>query len=90
MKRRLLLVFAALAATLTVAAPRWTNASANGSSSLLTAAGAAAPRWRRTWRKWIDFDSCVTGEPTRLHGLWAAADNRPDAGPVLLYLHGAR
>lgn len=37
---------------------------------------------------WIDFTSRVTGEPTRLHGLWLAAD-RADA-PVLLYLHGAR
>lgn len=37
---------------------------------------------------WIDFTSRVTGEPTRLHGLWLAAD-RTDA-PVLLYLHGAR
>lgn len=41
---------------------------------------------------WIDFDSAETGEPTRLHGLWAPHDDfarRPDA-PVLLYLHGAR
>ena len=37
---------------------------------------------------WIDFDSHVTGEATRLHGLWLPAD-RADA-PVLLYLHGAR
>lgn len=41
---------------------------------------------------WIGFDSVVTGEPVRLHGLWAAYEDfarRPDA-PVLLYLHGAR
>lgn len=41
---------------------------------------------------WIDFRSSETGEPVRLHGLWAEhADfaRRPDA-PVLLYLHGAR
>lgn len=37
---------------------------------------------------WIDFPSRVTGEPTRLHGLWLPAD-QADA-PVLLYLHGAR
>lgn len=37
---------------------------------------------------WIEFDSRVTGEATRLHGLWLPADHA-DA-PVLLYLHGAR
>ncbi|MCE2659752.1 MAG: alpha/beta hydrolase [Rubrivivax sp.] len=37
---------------------------------------------------WIDFRSALTGEPVKLHGLWAAHPN-PDA-PVLLYLHGAR
>ena len=36
---------------------------------------------------WIDFSSRETGQPVRLHGLWAAA--RDDA-PILLYLHGAR
>jgi alpha-beta hydrolase superfamily lysophospholipase len=39
---------------------------------------------------WIGFDSQVTGQPARLHGLWLAADHRPRTGPVLLYLHGAR
>lgn len=39
---------------------------------------------------WIDFDSRVTGEPTRLHGLWLPADHHAGDGPVLLYLHGAR
>jgi len=39
---------------------------------------------------WIDFSSRVTGEPTRLHGLWLAAERAPATGPVLLYLHGAR
>lgn len=41
---------------------------------------------------WIDFRSAETGEPTRLHGLWApheGFERRPDA-PVMLYLHGAR
>jgi acetyl esterase/lipase len=37
---------------------------------------------------WIEFESTLTGQPTRLHGLWLAAD-RANA-PVLLYLHGAR
>jgi len=41
---------------------------------------------------WIDFDSRETGQPARLHGLWAPHE---DAGrqadpPILLYLHGAR
>ena len=39
---------------------------------------------------WIDFQSSVTGKPTRLHGLWLPAEQRRDDGPVLLYLHGAR
>ncbi|MBX3611273.1 MAG: alpha/beta fold hydrolase [Hydrogenophaga sp.] len=41
---------------------------------------------------WIHYTSTVTGEPVRLHALWAQNDNfarRADA-PVLLYLHGAR
>lgn len=41
---------------------------------------------------WIDFDSAVSGQAVRLHGLWLeqadGADGRP--APVLLYLHGAR
>jgi alpha-beta hydrolase superfamily lysophospholipase len=39
---------------------------------------------------WIEFPSRVTGEPTRLHGLWLPAEERPQDKPVLLYLHGAR
>jgi uncharacterized protein len=42
---------------------------------------------------WIDFQSTVTGEPVRLHGLWAEHEDfakRRDRCPVLLYLHGAR
>ena len=40
---------------------------------------------------WIAFQSKITGEPVKLHGLWQAAD-RPatEQAPVLLYLHGAR
>jgi uncharacterized protein len=37
---------------------------------------------------WIDFRSDETGQPVRLHALWAPQP-QPDA-PVLLYLHGAR
>src|SRR5690606_34207642 len=41
---------------------------------------------------WIGFDSQVSGQRARLHGLWlgegdAQADPRR---PVMLYLHGAR
>jgi alpha-beta hydrolase superfamily lysophospholipase len=44
---------------------------------------------------WISFDSRVSGERVRLHGLWLAANPAADAvepgpAPVLLYLHGAR
>lgn len=46
---------------------------------------------------WIDYDSQVTGQPVRLHGLWHPADAAPVAAstgaacrPALLYLHGAR
>jgi uncharacterized protein len=39
---------------------------------------------------WVAFDSKVTGQPARLHGLWLASEKRPADGPVLLYLHGAR
>ncbi len=38
--------------------------------------------------RWIEFDSEVTGKPTRLHALWLGQTD-PNA-PVLLYLHGAR
>lgn len=39
---------------------------------------------------WISFDSKVTGQPTRLHGLWIEAPGATAKTPVLLYLHGAR
>ncbi|MCM2251100.1 MAG: lysophospholipase [Ramlibacter sp.] len=39
---------------------------------------------------WIEFTSQVTGEPVRLHGLWAEAENGAADRPVMLYLHGAR
>ena len=39
---------------------------------------------------WIEFGSKVTGKPSRLHGLWLAAEPNPETRPVLLYLHGAR
>jgi hypothetical protein len=39
---------------------------------------------------WIAFDSSVTKQPARLHGLWAEAKTRSIDAPVLLYLHGAR
>jgi alpha-beta hydrolase superfamily lysophospholipase len=39
---------------------------------------------------WIEFPSRVTGEPSRLHGLWLESDHPRADEPVLLYLHGAR
>ncbi|HSV81094.1 MAG TPA: alpha/beta fold hydrolase [Ramlibacter sp.] len=39
---------------------------------------------------WIGFESRVTGEPARLHGLWLPAEENAEQAPVLLYLHGAR
>jgi uncharacterized protein len=42
---------------------------------------------------WIDFQSTVTGEPVKLHGLWlasATANQTKNKSPVMLYLHGAR
>jgi pimeloyl-ACP methyl ester carboxylesterase len=39
---------------------------------------------------WIEFDSKVTGEPAKLHGLWLEADEPSPGTPILLYLHGAR
>lgn len=39
---------------------------------------------------WIEFDSKVTREPAKLHGLWLEADNPGPHTPILLYLHGAR
>jgi uncharacterized protein len=40
---------------------------------------------------WIPFQSKVTGETVKLHGLWQAADAAAGGqAPVLLYLHGAR
>jgi uncharacterized protein len=37
---------------------------------------------------WIEFESRVTGEPVRLHGLWTGTPSAQQ--PILLYLHGAR
>jgi pimeloyl-ACP methyl ester carboxylesterase len=39
---------------------------------------------------WIEFDSQVTGEAVKLHGLWLPDAAKSQRGPVLLYLHGAR
>lgn len=42
---------------------------------------------------WIDFDSTVTGQPVRLHGLFMEADPSvagSQPAPLLLYLHGSR
>ena len=43
---------------------------------------------------WIEFDARNTGQRTRLHGLWLAAEPRAGVraqdAPVMLYLHGSR
>ena len=43
---------------------------------------------------WIEFNSKVTAQDVKLHGLWLAADSgtstTADTAPILLYLHGAR
>lgn len=39
---------------------------------------------------WIDFQSSVTGQSARLHGLWLGGAPESADTPVLLYLHGAR
>ena len=39
---------------------------------------------------WIDFQSKVTGDAVKLHGLWLETDEPQPISPVLLYLHGAR
>jgi alpha-beta hydrolase superfamily lysophospholipase len=39
---------------------------------------------------WIPFESKVTGDTVKLHGLWLPAEKDPQKAPVLLYLHGAR
>ncbi|RYF33795.1 MAG: alpha/beta fold hydrolase [Comamonadaceae bacterium] len=39
---------------------------------------------------WIDFQSNITGEAGRLHGLWLGGKPESADTPVLLYLHGAR
>ena len=44
---------------------------------------------------WIRFDSQITGQPVKLHGLFHAAESherQPSraAAPLMLYLHGAR
>lgn len=39
---------------------------------------------------WIEFNSKITGQGVKLHGLWLAADKPVETAPILLYLHGAR
>jgi uncharacterized protein len=39
---------------------------------------------------WIDFQSSLTGEPVRLHGLWLGGAPDSPKTPVMLFLHGAR
>ena len=39
---------------------------------------------------WIEFESQVSGQAAKLHGLWLPAEDGAADGPVMLYLHGAR
>src|ERR1700761_5038291 len=39
---------------------------------------------------WIDYQSSLTGEPVRLHGLWLGGPHDTAKTPVMLLLHGAR
>ena len=39
---------------------------------------------------WVDFNSSLTGEPVRLHGLWLGSPPESANTPVMLSLHGAR
>lgn len=39
---------------------------------------------------WIDYQSALTGEPARLHGLWLGGKPASLDTPVMLFLHGAR
>lgn len=52
--------------------------------------GGSAELAREMDEVWIGFDSEVTGQPAKLHGLWLADAGKSRDGPVLLYLHGAR
>jgi len=39
---------------------------------------------------WINFQSSLSGEPVRLHGLWLGGAPDSPKTPVMLFLHGAR
>jgi alpha-beta hydrolase superfamily lysophospholipase len=91
MKRRLLFATAVLAASLTVGCATlderqrsWIFQPSDRSW------GGAAALAEEMQDIWVQFDSKVTGEKVKLHGLWMPAERGPADGPVLLYLHGAR
>jgi len=52
--------------------------------------GSSADLARDMQEVWIPFESRVTGNPAKLHGLWLPAEQGVRSAPVLLYLHGAR
>jgi pimeloyl-ACP methyl ester carboxylesterase len=91
MKRRLLFACAALVAFLTVGCATlderqraWIFQPSD------RAWGGSAAQAQDMLDVWIGFESQVTGEPVKLHGLWMPAERRAQDGPILLYLHGAR
>jgi uncharacterized protein len=92
MKRRYLLAAAAvLAAALTVGCSTLDERQRSWIFQPSDRAwGGSAELARGMQDVWIPFQSKVTGEPARLHGLWLPAERGVAAAPVLLYLHGAR
>jgi alpha-beta hydrolase superfamily lysophospholipase len=91
MKRRLLFAAAALAAALTMGCATLDERQRGWIFQPGDRAwGGSAELARDMDEVWIGFESQVTGEPVRLHGLWLPAEKGAQDGPVLLYLHGAR
>lgn len=91
MKRRLLFATAALSALLTVGCARlderqreWIFQPSDRSW------GGTAEMAQDMTEVWIPFQSSVTRTDAQLHGLFLPADHKPDASPLLLYLHGAK
>ena len=91
MKRRLLFACAALAAFLTVGCASLDERQRSWIFQPSDRAwGGSAALALDMQEVWIPFQSAVTGEPVKLHGLWIPAEHRAQDGPILLYLHGAR
>lgn len=91
MKRRLLFACTALAALLTVGCATLDERQRTWIFQPSDRAwGGSAALAEDMQDVWIPFESRVTGDAVRLHGLWMPAEHGAKDGPVLLYLHGAR